>query len=201
MKLDTNSQAFLNHVIKDCKENNIKFKFSKKSHVKLSEGSYCSGYFCEEDRELVVTTKPSQEEWLRLIVHEWNHMQQWKEQCPEWKADDVNEIFDWYCGDVELHPKTAWKYSMTALNLELDCEKRSVETIILFDLPLDIQEYTRRANAYVMFYHAAYKNRSWSRKFREPYNIPEIVNAMSPEFDMDYTRLPAKFEKLYMNCF
>jgi hypothetical protein len=204
MKLSKPTEEFLWYVRKDCEDYEVKFLFSKRTHIKFAHKSYCSGYFSGDEEgdqpELVITTKPTETEMLCLLVHEWNHMQQWKEQCSAWKKSE-NQIFEWYGGEVELTPKQAYKHTMAALNVELDCEMRSAESIILYNLPIDVDKYTQRANAYVLFYHAALKNRQWSTKFKEPYNIPKVTDAMSTKFDMDYTKITPEQFKLFEECF
>ena len=41
------------------------------------------------------------------------------------------------------------------------------------------------------------KNRSWYKIGKEPYNIPQVVSVMPKTFDIDYTVLDPKIEKVY----
>jgi hypothetical protein len=73
------------------------------------------------------------------------------------------------------------------LALELDCEKRAVELMKLWDLGIDIKDYIKRANAYMYFW----KYLKYSRKWCNPYNTPScndiLVNMMPNRFLNDYT--------------
>ena len=81
------------------------------------------------------------------------------------------------------------KYS---LDLELDNEKRSVQLIKDFNLPINIEKYTRCANAYVLFYNWMLTSRKWCKPGNTPYSNKAVVAACSPKFNMRYDQLSAK---------
>jgi hypothetical protein len=85
-----------------------------------------------------------------------------------------------------------------ARDLELDNEKRSVKIIKKFNLPIDIKEYTKRANAYVQFYNYMMITRRWSDPKNSPYTNKKIIEAMPDRFNMDYTVLPKKLLKVFI---
>ena len=77
----------------------------------------------------------------------------------------------------------------TVQEMELDCERKSVEMIKKFDLPIDIEEYTSIANIYIFYYTYAKKNRCW---FSENSTIKDIMtegNLQNLSLDCDFTKL------------
>jgi hypothetical protein len=81
--------------------------------------------------------------------------------------------------------------------LELDNEKRSVALMKKWDLKIDIDDYIRKANAYVMFYNYMYHSRKWSAPGNAPYSNPNIVSKMSNKFNMRYKQMSERLLKLY----
>jgi hypothetical protein len=61
---------------------------------------------------------------------------------------------------------------------EWDCELRAVARIHEYDLPIDAQEYSQKANAYILFYNWVALTRQWYPKGFAPYQIPELYRAM-----------------------
>jgi hypothetical protein len=82
-------------------------------------------------------------------------------------------------------------------DLELDNEKRSVALMKKWDLKIDIDDYIRKANAYVMFYNYMYHSRKWSNPNNAPYTNQMIVSKMSNKFNMRYTEMSERLLKLY----
>ena len=91
---------------------------------------------------------------------------------------------------VELTPEQMAVVIDKVQRVELDCERRSVRKILDNDLPLDVELYTKKANAYVWFYRALPLTRRW---FIAPYNNPKLLEIMPAHFDNDYRTLPDGF--------
>ena len=122
------------------------------------------------------------DEWFPVALHEYNHMCQWREKDPVFfsdiqaKADE--HFWDWLNGTIIVGHGLAKMYCMAYIQLELNCERRSLQMITDLDLPLDPERYAQTANAYIMFYHLVLKHRKWYEIEEEPYHIEEIVSAM-----------------------
>lgn len=97
-------------------------------------------------------------------------------------GEEVEDVFD---------------HIRTLRNLELDNEKRSVELIKRFDLPVDIKTYIKKANGYVYFYTWMMKTRRWSELENSPYSNENIINAMPEEFQEDYENIPDYVVKVF----
>lgn len=59
-----------------------------------------------------------------------------------------------------------------------------------FDLPIDLEKYVQRANAYVYFYTAMKSTRKWYTIGKEPYNTESIWKHLPPHFNLDYDAIP-----------
>ena len=178
--------AFLDHVKKE--SHGIKLDLRKRSgYLRIGSNIKCSGYFDSENKELVVATKRT--DWLDILVHEYAHLTQFVDQCEAWVegASTTDEIDRWLGGeeieDIERH-------IVACRNLELDNEKRSVEIIKKFDLPIDVERYTKKANGYVYFYTWMLRTRRWSKPGNSPYSNETVISTMPNEFQEDYKNLP-----------
>jgi hypothetical protein len=118
------------------------------------------------------------------------------ENCSEWKNGciGITKVDEWLNGtDV----KNIKKYLALSRDLELDNEKRSVALIKKWDLDIDVDEYTRKANAYVLFYNYLYHTRRWSDPKNSPYTNQNIIGKMSNKFNMRYNEMSKKYLELF----
>lgn len=189
-----NVDQFIEHVKAECKANNIKLKLKQSDYVVATKSIKCSGYFDETNRELVVAKKNPQ--WLEILVHEYGHLTQWKENCREWRnlGDSIDKLDDWLQGKEVKNIKTA---IARVRNLELDNEKRAVKIMKNWNLPIDTKVYTQKANAYVAFYNWMYFTRRWCSPKNSPVRNPEVYEKMPKIFRMDYQNLSKKYVKIF----
>lgn len=158
----------------------------------VGQGIEVSGYFVENPRPtLAVATGKPFEDWIPILVHEGCHMDQWREGALAWTQNimsDGQEAVDWldaWCaGKRELSSEDLALAIARAKQVELDCERRVVEKIKRFGLPLDIPTYIQRANAYVQFYEHVGKTRAWNPPGKAPYQVEEVWR-QSPVFFVD----------------
>lgn len=205
---DEKISNFVEHVKKRCHDTNIVLEMVDDYYIK-SNGISVAGYFDAET--LAIATKDDNDplRWVSLFAHEYNHLEQWAEDCKEWTNCTIEEghdalvIFDmWLSGLVELNDKQLTRYTNLAIDVELDCEKRTVETIKKFELPFDIDEYTQRSNAYAFQYKFVKKHRVWNILGKAPSSLREVYSLMSKKFDMDYYgTFDPELEEKFMKCF
>lgn len=165
-----------------------------------SEAIQVSGYFVASPAPvLAVAMGKPMEEWLAILVHEGCHMEQWAEQAPCWQENlmpDGREAVDWldaWCGGQhELAPEVLRDVVTRAKAVELDCERRSLEVMKQWQLPLCPKEYAQRANAYVHFYDRVAQIRRWNAPGQAPYQCPDIWRC-APEVLVE--RAPPELER------
>jgi hypothetical protein len=194
MKYTKKEQKFIDHVKTVCKIYGVKCSLRNSKYVKMDGNVRCAGWFDEEVPELVVAM--NRPDWIEILSHEYSHLTQYVEQIPLWKQAEVSlgKVWEWLdgknCKDIDKHISVA-------RDLELDNEKRSDKVIKTFDLKVNIDEYIKKANAYVNFYNWMRLTRKWSNPNNSPYKNENVRNAMSTKFNMKYDKLPARIEKVF----
>lgn len=193
-------KIFIEDLKEMAKENNINLKLVKTPGVKYVGSDFMvNGYFDEVSRTLACSLGKDISQWLPVLLHEGSHMDQFLEQVPSWTNNvGLDKTDEWLSGeDVDL--ELISKEIKTSIDVELDCEKRTVEKIKKYNLQniIDVKEYIQKSNAYILFYLWMKKNRKWYTIGKEPYNIPQVVSSMPSNFDINYTQLDPKIEEIF----
>jgi hypothetical protein len=198
--------SFIRTTRKIAKSHNVKIKFLDTRFVTIDDDIICNGYFDEDVLELVVGTKKPLKKWFPIFVHESCHMDQWIEQCPAWTADILNGDIDagllihlWIKKKIELNREQLKLYINAVREIEIDCEKRTVEKIKKYDLPLDPIVYTQQSNTYLYWYTMVAKKRSWYKMGKELIYKKNLWSIMPTEFQEDYNKIPLKIIKAFEN--
>jgi len=108
-------------------------------------------------------------DYLTLVLHEYSHFLQWKEDSVVWNdtflgIQDVYNIADlWIRREMELTPRTKKRIFEALANLEYDAELRTLSYIEKFGLGEygDVPKYIREANAYILSYRMSMYARKW----------------------------------------
>lgn len=173
----------------------VKVKLHKLTNI-FCDGVRVSGFFSESGKLDVAAKNRS---WFGIFVHEYGHFRQWIEYCPVWKHYDrtVKKWDDWVARKVDMSKERIQIEFKAVRDLELDCEKRAVEMMKQFNLPIDIKEYIKGANAYIFFHAYVQKNRQWCDK-KSPYKVQAILDLMPTKFlkNHEYNKMPPGFEEL-----
>jgi hypothetical protein len=162
-------ERFISTLVDLCKKHDIKLKLEDKEKVDSGDHLLCNGYFDETTKELVVGTKNPLNLWLRVLVHESCHLDQYLYFPKSYNAcvENVQKLNDYLQNPVgELEDKE--EILRSVLKLELDCEKRSVEKIDAYKLPIDKETYIKEANEYLFSYEKSLRTKKWddgSKKF------------------------------------
>jgi hypothetical protein len=193
---------FLMHVKAKCKEADVKFLLSNTEYVETGQSTRCNGYFDGDNKVLAVAVGQPEEQWNKILVHEYAHMTQWMDDSPAWKAGtegtDAETLVElWYNREIEMTAKQKAKWIGLGRDLEREAEERAVQLIGRFNLPLSPKAYIRNANAYLYFWTFSGIIRRWYKIGKEPYNIPQIIAAMPETLDVDHAVLPKTYERLY----
>lgn len=190
-----NWDEFVSHVKQQCKENGVEMELSEASFLELSDQIKCGGYFDSDIPKFACAM--GNKSHKELFVHEYCHMTQWLDEIPLWEEslESMQKIDEWI---EKKNVRNIKKHIHLAKDLELDNEKRVVETIKKWNLDIDTKLYTKKANAYVLFYLFLEESRKWSVPGKAPYENPRIIEAMSDEFDMNYESLDPRIRKIYL---
>lgn len=176
-------EEFIGYIVKTCIDNGFSLHLEHKVYVSVPGTEIkCSGFFDDQTKQLKVGTDREEDIWLGVLVHEFCHLLQYLDNHPYFE-DEIyaDEEFDqWLEGksvdDISEKIKKV-------RDLELDCEQRSVELIEKFNLPIDVEEYIRMSNAYVLSHNMMEDKKSF---------ITGKVSDLGKD-----TRLPCEFLENY----
>lgn len=192
------TDLFTDYIESECKKHNVEYKRVNAPFVELSDNIKCSGFFSDgTDGQFdhpILCFADQREDWLEVLTHEYCHMTQWLEgdAFPLW---NLGESFDSWLGGEDL--PNVYQSINYARDLELDNEKRVVAMMKKWNLPVDIDLYTKKANAYVQFYNYLKESRKWSIPGNAAYQNQRVLDAMSTEFDMDYETLTDEIRTIF----
>ena len=200
-----NIDKFIRDLQRRCKKYKITFLMSGLDYVKFgSEKS--NGFFDPESNKMAISIGKPIEKWLDTLIHESCHFDQWVQNCTAWrdlndpKPDACTQLFQWIFNEKKISKEQARKMAYIMRDLELDCERRTVQKIKKYKLPIDTKEYCQKAGAYVMFYTYIAKYKKWYKIGKEPYNNKKIRRLMPTNLRGKYDVLTPKLEKLFKEC-
>lgn len=129
---------------------------------------------------------------LKILIHEFSHFWQWKENTRIWKEYRFDkDMWEWISGKDISQKKLSGTINKNR-NMELECEKTAINFIKVWDLPINVDDYIRSAAARVYFYNVLKKERKWYTLGKEPYNNEEIKALMPSTLDIDFSKTPKK---------
>lgn len=186
--MENNVNNFIFEEKNKAQQNQVVLNLSEKEKV-FYGNIECNGFFeskykVEDEFKpyLAVAIKKPSDKWLPIFAHETCHMDQWLEKSPLWLDADDFKILDSWLGGT-LYPKEKIvNFVHKVISLEADCERRTIEKIKKYNLPIDIKWYASRANAYLYYYQWLIVNRKWYKT--APYEIKDILDLM-PEVIKD----------------
>jgi hypothetical protein len=192
MRSTKNLNSFINHVKIVTSVYNLKFKLKNTSYL-IADNLRCVGWFDEDYALVVAKNNP---EWVEVLVHEYSHLTQFVENNEIWKngGQSTTVMNEWLNGKKVKNINT---HIDNVKLLELDNEKRSVQTIKDFNLDVDTNKYIRRANAYVQFHNWMKISKKWIDHNNSPLKNPRILNSMSNKFNMNYDKLSPKLIRIF----
>lgn len=193
-----NVEKFIDTLEKTCKSNNVKLVLHDMCYI-IDNGDKFGGWFDPYLKELHCSfpnkIKPK---YVEVLIHESCHLDQWIKQTPVWVKEQGNrslEIFwDWTKGNkannITWHLKNIQK-------MEAECERMSIQKIVDLDLGLNIERYTKKANAYLLFYTILKETKKWCDY--PPYKFKEIWNQLPGDRILNEFSMTDKLKKLYID--
>jgi hypothetical protein len=169
-------------LLDDLQAAGVHVRVSDQARISYGEGSglLCSGYFIDLPRaELGIALGKPWQEWAPILLHECSHGAQWRENSELWRnltqnnRDIVQEFDAWIEGE-EADPARMADVVKHIQAAEFDCEQRVVDLIQQYDLPIDIDQYIQKANAYVWYYDYALAHRRWYPPAGAPYEDENV---------------------------
>jgi hypothetical protein len=184
----------------------IKVTLENTKYVWCHEGDYTpeskiTGFFDdEEDNEFRVAVGKPIKDWLPTYVHEYAHFLQWQEGFPGYNDYPMDELEDWTRGSIYITPGRAWEITRAIQRVELDAERKVGDLVKEYGLPVDMEQYNKSANAYLLMYNVIALFGSWPVHI--PYERAELCDIMPPTLDIDYNTGHIPYVKEYLkHCF
>lgn len=176
----------LEFVRQQCERYGVVLYLGEGADVPCFETTACSGYFDENGPVLAVAIGKPEEEYTAILVHEYCHMMQWVESSRVWIAlgESCTMLDQWLSG-INFDDRIIQTAIDRIIDVEVDCERRSVEFIREHGINIDVEQYTQRANSYVLFYNYIRMTRKWYDPDRKPYNVETVWRMMPTEFQTD----------------
>lgn len=179
--LKTSEFLFIADVVQKAHKHNVKLVLSPDRTVPLLDdhGQQVNGYFSDVPPVFAVATGQPTDRWFEIFIHESCHFDQWIENSPYWIDDNgTDQWLNDRAADVPETPEETALGFKQIRDIESDCERRVVDKIIKYELPIDVQLYAQRGNAYVYFYHHLQLTGKWYTAGNEPYLNPCILSQM-----------------------
>lgn len=193
------SRAFFSYAMNELIDNKCKIIIDPYSTISYSTDIAVGGYFLHKPKELAIATGMKFEKWFQIFIHEFSHFRQFMEQEPSFMlnvTEKAAEKFDKILsGSKKFSNKEVNHYCKILQDLEIDCERRTIELIKEYNLEIDVDLYTRKANAYIFLYTYIMKYRQWPDK-KSPCGVKKIVDLMPSALLTDYSSIPEQYEEL-----
>lgn len=195
-------KKLINDVKEKCKVYDVDLILSSDISVNITDGIKVGGYFSDDSdgtKPVLACAigQPNFERAITLFAHESSHLDQWSEKNDLWvRSNGISIIDDWLEGK-EVDEEKLDRAIKTTIDLELDCEKRTIDKIKKYKIPIDITEYKQRANAYILFYNYVRKHRKWSTPGNPPYGDKIYSYAPKRWIKNYYDYIPKKLEKAF----
>jgi hypothetical protein len=206
-KLFENSSfdILIDDITKTAKENGVKLILPETDGVLYTTGIEVAGYFIDNgEPTLACGIGGDIMIWGPVLAHESSHMDQWIENSKEWREnywkgkECVDWLDEWCEGKVELEDSEVDEIIKRAIAVELDCEKRTIQKEIKYQIPVNIEEEIQKSISYTLFYQFIKESKKWNTPGKAPYKIKEVWSLMPKRFeDCDFTVVPDNIKKAY----
>lgn len=188
-------KPFIASVKRQCKTYGIELVLSPSRTVVLTDdfNQDCSGYFCDRDKAIVVACGKPFKDWVEILVHEFSHMEQWKND-PRWDkwTDACGKTWGWLAGDNMMNKTQLYKTLDDMVELEKDCELRAVEKIKKWELPISQRNYIQKANIYLYSYYMLPE----IKKFPTGVHSDKTLIGLAPDkFRKSYKKIPENIKE------
>ena len=170
MKLDSRARKIFKKFPRDVREYFEKLDQKCQKHgitlkigggKALNSGGRCGGYFDDVNKVLAVAIGVKNiGEIIALTQHEANHMRQWANHRSVWhKVKSKHSRFCYFLSGKRIYrPKDC---ALAAIQLELDCEKRSFRSLQKWKKYVNIEKETIKANSYLLAHWHMLETGKW----------------------------------------
>ena len=193
--MSLNNSEILKIVEEDLKDLDGKVLFIKGRYC--GGKSKCSGlfYLDANDNPIIKVAKGGlkEEEWFGVLIHEYSHFIQWRDDTKIWnKYCDYDITYS----QILLKPEKYKKELLALMNLELDCEKRAFK-IIKNNKLFNYKDYAQNANSILYKYAFLYNYNTWPDDNRKYRKVQKICPTKLLDNVKDYLDIPEDIIEIY----
>ena len=200
MPTSSASKIFLKFVRDTCKKNGVKVRIGRGKTVNMKPfGFMVSGYFDEEERILCCARGNSESSFMATLVHEFAHVLQWIEDdetykfCNHRKYGSVQSaVCMWLNNEITIKNRWLIDYTLKMIACELNAERRAVKMIKQFNLPIDLDRYSKNASAVLYSYWLTIKKKKWDFRIG-----PKQMEASGSSLRRSFRSLPKNVERSF----
>jgi hypothetical protein len=188
----SNPCQFIKDVKKTAREAGIKIRNIPVKEIFTDESiDPYLGYFDPGNKEMAIASKRTKSSYYSILAHESSHMDQFINDKYLWeKHQPGRDIFiGWMNNEDEPDFKILEEAVQDILRVELDCERRTVEKIKKYNLPIDIPCYIQNVNADMYRYLFALETKYWIVGTQ---SHSKIVQKCSTKFKNSYVKIPRR---------
>lgn len=167
------------------------------------KGNYCGGkskcsglfYMDANDNPVIKVAKGklSEDKWFGILLHEYCHFLQWRDDVKTWSQFCDNDVT---YSQIILKPTKYKKELLLLMALELDCEKRAYN-IIKNNKLFDYEEYARNANAILYKYAFLYNFNKWPEDNKKYTKVSKFCANKLLKTSKDYLNIPKEIIEYY----
>lgn len=159
--------------------------------------SKCSGlfYLNSNDTPIIKVAKGSltEEEWFGILLHEYCHFLQWRDDTKEWnKFCDYDITYS----QIILKPQKYKKELESLMELEINCEKCATNIIKNNNL-FNYKKYAQSANAIIYKYAFLYNYGKWPDDNRKYKKVQDFCPTKILKSYKEYLKIPTKISDYY----
>lgn len=193
-----NVRKLINDIKKTCSDNNVNLYLPKRNSIVLGNTRVAGYFYTPQNRKPSLVTAWNYKDkynTIATLIHESCHLDQYLES-KRFKNDyiHIDTIDKWLLGK-DFPPSKIKKAFDITIQIELDCEKRAVQKIKDYNIPIDIPSYIQNANTYICFYHYLKITRTWDKNTTPL--IPQVIRQAPKRFLNDYSKIPNKMLKAF----
>lgn len=162
MKMN-NVFRFIKELKIKCKKYNVKLILYNQKYIE-EDGEKFGGWFDPIGMELHCAFPDKiQSKYVEILIHESCHLDQWIENTKYWNLEVINNSLNTLWETLKGKKVKNLKFHLRNVQMmEAECEKMSIEKIKDYDLGIDINKYTQKANSYLLFYTLLIETKKWT---------------------------------------
>lgn len=191
-------KEFIEHVKKQLASTKTELRLVKATYVVEEEDddipeNRCGGFYDDTKRELVVAT--GGKTWCATLAHEYSHYQQWLDGYDFGDYDECMDDLALYTRRKSVTRARAVECVRSIQRVEIDAERRTLDLIRSWGLPVDPRSYLQDVYVDLLWYDMIAHTGQWPD--RDEGSISALARCISVPDTLDRIPHYTRYEKLF----